>query len=52
MVVGTPYETLYYDVFEPETINGETFYTKQRFTWNLSSTLLALGFYVGIPGGT
>ena len=46
---GTPYETLYYDVFEPEVINGETFYTKQRFTWNLSQTLLALGFYVGIP---
>ena len=50
MVTGTPYETLYYDVFEPEVINGETFYAKQRFTWNLSSTLLALGFYVGIPG--
>jgi hypothetical protein len=49
MVTGTPYETLYYDVFEPETINGEIFYTKQRFTWNLSNTLLALGFYVGIP---
>jgi hypothetical protein len=47
---GTPYELLYYDVFDPETINGETFYTKQRFTWNLSNTLLALGFYVGIPG--
>ena len=47
--VGTPYETLYYDVFEPEAINGETFYAKQRFTWNLSSSLLALGFYVGVP---
>jgi hypothetical protein len=49
MAVGTPYETLYYDVYDPEDISGETFYAKQRFTWNLSSTLLALGFYVGIP---
>ncbi len=47
---GTPYELLYYDVEAEEVIDGETFYTKQKFTWNLSpATLLALGFYVGVP---
>lgn len=48
--VGTPWEMLFYDVNEPEAINGEVFYTKQRFTWNLDpSTTVSLGFYVGIP---
>ena len=49
---GTPYEMTFYDVEDEEEIDGETFYTKQKFTWNLSpTTLLALGFYVGIPTG-
>ena len=49
---GTPYEMTFYDVEDEEIIGGETFYTKQRFTWNLSpDTLLALGFYVGVPAG-
>ncbi|MGQ9919855.1 MAG: LamG-like jellyroll fold domain-containing protein [Desulfobacca sp.] len=47
---GTPYEMLFYDVAETNTIAGEVFYTKQKFTWNLNpETLNALGFYVGIP---
>lgn len=49
-VPGRPYEMLFYDVAEPETIDGKLFYTKQRFTWNLNpATLEALGFFVGIP---
>ena len=47
---GTPYEMLFYDVEETNTISGETFYTKQRFSWNLDpDTIDALGFYVGMP---
>ncbi len=50
LVYGEPYEILFYDLEDEETIFGEVFYTKQRFTWHLDpTTLQALGFYVGIP---
>ena len=48
---GTPYELLYYDVFDPEEINGEIFYTKQRFTWNLSSHPSGARVLCGNPCG-
>jgi hypothetical protein len=50
MNVGTPYEMLFYDIQNLEAIDGELYYTKQKFSWNLNtSTTVAIGFYVGIP---
>ena len=50
IAIGAPYEMLFYDVADKEEIGGETFYTKQRFTWNLDpDTTVALGYYVGVP---
>ena len=49
MSVGTPYETLYYDVMIRKKSTARLFTPNSGSPGTSAQTLLALGFYVGIP---